>query len=112
MNFLKSILLSIISGLLLGLAWPTYGITAFIFIAFVPLLHVEKYNNKFSIKIFLCFYLTFLIWNIIATSWLYYASVGGVLFVTTVLLTVFVSAKTCDETNSNIMINLSISNVS
>jgi hypothetical protein len=39
-------------------------------------------------------------------------AVGGVLFVTTVELTVFVSAKTCDETNSNIMINLSISNVS
>ena len=39
-------------------------------------------------------------------------AVGGVLLVTTVLLTVFVSAKTCDETNSNIVINLSISNVS
>ena len=39
-------------------------------------------------------------------------AVGGVLFVTTVLLTVFVSAKTCDEINSNIMINLNTSNVS
>ena len=94
MNFLKSILLSIISGLLLGLAWPTYGITAFIFIAFIPLLHVAKYNNKFSIKIFLCFYLTFLIWNIIATSWLYYASLGGVLFavlVNSLLMTIVFS---------------------
>ena len=94
MNFLKSILLSILSGLLLGLAWPTYGITAFIFIAFIPLLHVAKYNNKFSIKIFLCFYLTFLIWNIIATSWLYYASLGGVLFavlVNSLLMTIVFS---------------------
>ena len=94
MNFLKSILLSIISGLLLGLAWPTYGITAFIFIAFIPLLHVAKYNNKISIKIFLCFYITFLLWNIIATSWLYYASLGGVLFavlVNSLLMTIVFS---------------------
>ena len=80
MNFLKYVLLSVLSGLLLGLAWPTYGITAFIFIGFVPLLHVAQNNSKFSIKIFLCFYLAFLIWNIIATGWLYYASIGGVLF--------------------------------
>ena len=38
-------------------------------------------------------------------------AVGGVLFVTTVEETVLVSAKTCVVTNSNIMINLSISNV-
>jgi hypothetical protein len=38
-------------------------------------------------------------------------AVGGVELVTTVLETVFVSAKTCVVTNSNIMINLNISNV-
>ena len=94
MNFLKYVLLSVLSGLLLGLAWPTYGITAFIFIGFVPLLHVAKTNSKFSIKIFLCFYLAFLIWNIIATSWLYYASIGGVLFavlVNSLLMTIVFS---------------------
>ena len=36
-------------------------------------------------------------------------AVGGVLLVTTVLLTVLVSAKTCDEINSNIIINLNTS---
>ena len=38
-------------------------------------------------------------------------AVGGVEFVTTVEETVLVSAKTCVVTNSNIMINLNISNV-
>ena len=32
---------SIVSGLLLGLSWPTYGFVFLIFIGFVPLLHVE-----------------------------------------------------------------------
>ena len=95
MNFLKYVLLSVLSGLLLGLAWPTYGITAFIFIGFVPLLHIAQSNSKFSIKIFLCFYLAFLIWNIIATGWLYYASLGGVLFavsVNSLLMTIVFSS--------------------
>lgn len=76
---MKYILLSIISALLLGISWPVYGIPYFIFIAFVPLLIAEHEILKFSsIKhkgwvVFGLSYLTFFIWNIITTGWLYFA---------------------------------------
>lgn len=76
---MKYILLALISGLLFGVAWPTYGIAFFIFIAFVPLLMVEHDIVRFSdIKrkgwaVFGLSYLSFLVWNIVTTRWLYNA---------------------------------------
>lgn len=74
---MKYLLLSLISALLLSISWPTYGIPFFIFIALVPLLMMEHEITKFStIKrkgwaIFGLSYLTFIIWNIVTTGWLY-----------------------------------------
>lgn len=74
---MKYIFLSLISALLLSISWPTYGIPFFIFIALVPLLMAEHDITKFSkIKykgwaIFGLSYLTFIIWNIVTTGWLY-----------------------------------------
>ncbi|MXV37961.1 apolipoprotein N-acyltransferase [Flavobacteriaceae bacterium Ap0902] len=71
----KSILLSIISGLLLVLSWPTYGFAGLLFIAFVPLLIIEKqfsdapFKYK-SLRIFLLSFITFLIWNALTYTWL------------------------------------------
>lgn len=74
---MKYILLSLISAMLLSVSWPTYGVPFFIFIALVPLLMMEHDLSKFSsIKrkgwaIFGLSYLTFIIWNIVTTGWLY-----------------------------------------
>lgn len=76
---MKYLLLSLISALLFSVAWPTYGVPYFIFIAFVPLLFVEHSLVHFSKKrhknwiVFGCAYLSFFIWNIITTGWLYEA---------------------------------------
>ncbi len=81
MKILKSFILSIFSGLILGFSWPTYGITGLIFIGFVPLLYVLHLNKeKYSLSLFLYIYITFLIWNIISTNWLLYATLEGMLF--------------------------------
>ena len=72
---------SVLSGILLGLSWPTYGFTILIFISFVPLLYLEKLiRNDSSLKIFLYSYLSFFIWNSIATWWLIYSTFFGMSF--------------------------------
>lgn len=74
---MKYLLPTLISGLLLSISWPTFGIPFFIFFALVPLLMAEHSLTKFSgIKrkgwaVFGSSYVTFLIWNIVTTGWLY-----------------------------------------
>ncbi|HVI46579.1 MAG TPA: apolipoprotein N-acyltransferase [Chitinophaga sp.] len=64
----RFLLLSIISGLLLWLAWPTSPLTPLIFVGFTPLLFVaEKVNSRW--KFFGLIYLSFLIWNVGTTWW-------------------------------------------
>ncbi|MEJ8605436.1 apolipoprotein N-acyltransferase [Riemerella anatipestifer] len=76
---MKYIVLTLISGLLFSVSWPTYGVPFFIFFAFVPLLMVEHDISKFSsIKrkgwaVFGSSYIAFLVWNSITTGWLYEA---------------------------------------
>ena len=71
----KSVLLATISGLLLALAWPTGGFAGLLFVAFVPLLLIEKqfstapFKRK-SLRIFLLSWWAFLIWNALSYSWL------------------------------------------
>lgn len=81
---MKNLLLSILSGILLAISWPTYGFPIFIFVAFVPLLFVERdirtqYQNT-KWRFFGYAFLTFLTWNLITTGWLYYASFFGMVF--------------------------------
>ncbi len=81
----KNYLLAIISGLFLAISWPTYGISLFLFIAFVPLILAEKnirISNKKQkkLKVFVLAYITFLIWNALTTWWLWYSTVFGMLF--------------------------------
>ena len=76
---MKYLILSLISGVLLSLSWPTYGIPFFIFFAFVPLLMMEHDISKFSkikrksLAVFGLSFLSFMIWNIFTTGWLYNA---------------------------------------
>ena len=77
----KNFFLSILSGLLLGISWPTYGFSILIFISFVPLLYLEKSirNDSFGLLL-LHSYITFFLWNSISTWWLGYASLYGMAF--------------------------------
>lgn len=76
--------LSIISGLLLALSWNTsYGIIV-LFIAFVPLLLIEEFyllQKKYVFGVFNYSYLTFFIWNLFTTYWIYKATPMGVVLV-------------------------------
>ena len=82
MNFLKRLLLSIFSGLLLSFAWPVDGFYPLIFIAWVPLLMLESDLNaraKTPRSFFGYSFVTVLVWNIITTWWIKNASFGGAL---------------------------------
>lgn len=74
---MKHLLLSLISALLLSIAWPTYGIPFFLFFALVPLLMMEhdltlfSKNKKTTWRVFGLAYLTFTVWNAVTTGWLY-----------------------------------------
>ena len=74
---MKYLLLSLLSAVLLSISWPTYGIPFFIFVALVPLLmmehdisHFSKIKNK-ARAVFGLSFLSFVIWNIVTTGWLY-----------------------------------------
>jgi len=82
---LNNLLYSLISGLLLGFSWPTYGASILIFISLIPLFFLEKsirkdiYKYK-KIRFFAYTFFSILIWNIITTWWLINASVFGMIF--------------------------------
>jgi apolipoprotein N-acyltransferase len=63
-------LLSIISGLLFVIAWPTFPFTFCIFFAWVPLLHIA--HNVSKVRAFIGYaFLSMLIWNIGTTWWIW-----------------------------------------
>ncbi|KRG28409.1 apolipoprotein N-acyltransferase [Salegentibacter mishustinae] len=79
---MKNLIYAISSGLLLALAWPTYGFPLLLFFAFVPLLYAEfKVRNsekKFiKWKVFGLAYLSFFLWNLITTYWIYFSTAFG-----------------------------------
>jgi apolipoprotein N-acyltransferase len=82
---LKNIILAISSGLILALSWPAYGFSPLSFVGFVPLLFAEfdirqKHTKRKGLKVFGHAYLAFLIWNVIATYWLYFSTPFGGIF--------------------------------
>jgi hypothetical protein len=75
--------LSISSGVLAGLSWYKYTFW-FIFLAFVPLLAIEKHiadnSSKYrrpAWKLWQFTYLSMLIWNVVATWWIWNSTQGG-----------------------------------
>ena len=79
---MKNLVLAISSGLLLAFAWPTYGFPLLIFFGFVPLLFAEfQVRNSaakyIKWKVFGLSYLSFFIWNIITTYWIYFSTAFG-----------------------------------
>lgn len=87
MKTLIKIALSLLSGLLLAAAWPARGITALVFIAFIPILAVEEMTLEKKERLLPYSILTFLTWNILTTWWIWNASPAAVLaFVINALL--------------------------
>jgi apolipoprotein N-acyltransferase len=93
---LKLFLLSLLSALLLTAAWPDWGQTPLLFVAFIPLLwvqHIVSNDNRLRARhLFMYAYITFLIWNIACTWWVWYASPEGAMmaFLANALLMAFV----------------------
>jgi len=78
----KNIFLTLLSGLLFALSWPTYGFPLLIFFAFIPLLFIEQdyYENKHKKHFFLYIYLAFFVWNSITTWWVWNSTPFGGVF--------------------------------
>ncbi len=78
----QPIILSILSGLFFYLSWPTMPFFILIFIAFVPVLWIERKvalstKKQKTLKIFGYTYLAFFIWNITTTWWVSQADFAG-----------------------------------
>ena len=78
---MRNYIFCFLSALLLSVSWPVAGFSYFIFFAFVPLLFVlkdfEKNYEKAGGQVFWLSFLTFLIFNILTTYWVYYATLFG-----------------------------------
>ncbi|MCB0429319.1 MAG: apolipoprotein N-acyltransferase [Flavobacteriales bacterium] len=79
------VLLSLLSGVLLGISWPGIGgMPWLLFIAFVPLLIVEEDLSQRRAqglparRFFLYAYLTTFMWNLVSTWWIWCVSTGWV----------------------------------
>lgn len=71
---MRNLVLAILSGLLLALGWPTYGFPLLLFFGFIPLLYLEytlRGQKRSGLKIVGYAYLSFFIWNMIPTWWIY-----------------------------------------
>ncbi|HMI60269.1 MAG TPA: apolipoprotein N-acyltransferase [Puia sp.] len=76
MKKLHPFLLSVLTGLLLFAAWPVSPLTFLIFIAFIPLLWMERQGIRRK-KFFGWVYLSMVIWNAATTWWIWNASAPG-----------------------------------
>lgn len=78
--------LSVLSGILLWLAWPPLYTAPLIFVGFLPLLWLQHKSQKEGTKNVVFWfhtYIALLIWNIATTYWVWHASeVGAVLAIT------------------------------
>jgi len=82
MNKKSLILNSVISGILLSLAWSGWFTGLVTFIAIIPLLFIEGYfyrnRDKFKSRTFFLYLsLSFAIWNLLSIFWIYNATIPG-----------------------------------
>jgi apolipoprotein N-acyltransferase len=97
MSTRKILLYTVFSGILLSAGWYEWGSGLILLFALVPLLFVEDYfdENKDRLpasKIFLFGSITFLVWNILTTWWIYNATFAGLLMAN--LINTFLMALT------------------
>ena len=86
------LMLTILSGLLLSAAWPTWGFAPMVFLGLIPMLWLEdRIAQGGEGKLFWLSFLGFLVWNLITTWWVWNATpaataawILNALFMTTV----------------------------
>lgn len=78
MKKFTNLFIAISSGLLLWAAWPVSSLTFLIFVAFVPLLWLERKVQSRK-KFFALVYVAMLVWNVATTWWIWNASAPGAL---------------------------------
>jgi apolipoprotein N-acyltransferase len=75
------LLLALLTGVLLYLGWPPKYLFPFLFVGMVPLFYAHHHmetNYAKAKKYFIWYvYLGLLVWNILTTWWVGYASIGG-----------------------------------
>lgn len=75
------IAMAVSAGLLLSIAYTQWHMGWILLMAFVPLLMLEEYiqqnKNITSRSLFGYVFLAFIVWNIISTYWIYYATAAG-----------------------------------
>lgn len=93
------LLLSVLSGIMLALAFPSIGgLGPLAFVALVPLLLVEENlfeNKERSYKIYLYSFYTFFLYNLITVWWIWFASPGGAImavFANAIVMTLPIAA--------------------
>ena len=70
--------ISLLGSLMLWLAWPVSPLNLLLFVAWVPLLWVERRAGNWK-KLFALVYLHMFCWNILVTWWIWNASLPGAL---------------------------------
>lgn len=76
MNRILPLLLALLGGTLLSVAWPPLPFTPLLFVAWLPLLILEN-GQRSHWKFIGLAYLHMLLWNGLTTWWIWYASVPG-----------------------------------
>lgn len=76
----QKLLIAIASGLLLWAAWPVGGLAPLIFIALVPLFYLEERISKGEKgHVFWLSFVTFMVWNVLTTWWVWNATPAATL---------------------------------
>jgi apolipoprotein N-acyltransferase len=75
-------LLSVLSGVILSVGWPMYGVPYLLFFGFVPLLFIEEHisKNRHDFHIFSLLkyvYFAFVVWNLLTTWWIWNSTIFG-----------------------------------
>jgi apolipoprotein N-acyltransferase len=76
LNRLLPLLLALLGGTLLSIAWPPLPFTPLLFVAWLPLLILENSQQR-NWKFIGLTYLHMLLWNGLTTWWIWHASVPG-----------------------------------
>ena len=79
---MRNLFLASISGLLLAFSWPAIGIFPLLFVGFVPLFILEdkiscSNEKRKGLQVFAFSFLSFFLFNLFTTYWIYHATVFG-----------------------------------
>ncbi len=78
MNKIQAVILSLLSAVLMSLAWPANGFAPLIFVAWVPLLFVQDQLGQSGEKgMFWLAWLCFFVWNALTTWWIWNSTEVG-----------------------------------